>query len=120
MDLIIKNALNDKTFQPINIGIQDGKIVEVSSEEIGSGATTIDADGAVVSPAFIEPHFHLENSVMPEFPNHSGTLNEAIKIAEEIKDQLTPDDIMRRASISLKEAMLNGVLRRSPDDIRSK
>jgi cytosine deaminase len=110
MDLTINNALNDKTFEPINLGIKDGMIVEVSPEKIKSGSRSIDAAGAVVSPAFIEPHFHLENSVMPEYPNHSGTLGEAIKIAEEIKDQLTPEDIMRRSTISLKEAMLNGVL----------
>ena len=110
MDLTINNALHDRTFEPINLGIKDGKIVEVSTEEIESGSRSIDADGAVLSPAFIEPHFHLENSVMPEYPNHSGTLNEAIKIAEEIKDELTPEDIMRRSIISLKEAMLNGVL----------
>jgi len=110
MDLTINNALHDKTFEPINLGINDGKIVEVSSSEIKTGSRSIDAEGAVVSPAFIEPHFHLENSVMPEFPNNSGTLNEAIKIAEEIKDQLTPEDILRRSTISLKEAMLNGVL----------
>jgi len=110
MELTINNALHDRTFEHINLGIKDGKIVEVSAEEIKSGSRSIDAEGAVVSPAFIEPHFHLENSVMPEFPNHSGTLNEAIKITKEIKDQLTPEDIMRRSTISLKEAMLNGVL----------
>ncbi len=110
MDLTINNALHDKTFKLINLGIKEGKIAEVSSNEIKSGSRTIDAEGALVSPAFIEPHFHLENSVMTEYPNHSGTLSEAIKIAQEIKDQLTPEDIMHRSTISLKEAMLNGVL----------
>ncbi len=110
MDLTIHNALHDRTLEKIDLGIMDGKIVEISSDGITPGSQSIDARGSMVSPAFIEPHFHLENSVMPEYPNHSGTLGEAIKIAEEIKDQLTPEDIMRRSTISLKEAMLNGVL----------
>jgi hypothetical protein len=32
----------------------------------------------MVSPAFIEPHFHLENAALSDFINKSGTLDEAI------------------------------------------
>ncbi|MEN8241390.1 MAG: amidohydrolase family protein [Chloroflexota bacterium] len=110
MDLTIHHALDDNTLKPINIGIKDGKIVKVSEAEIAPGNRAIQANGAMVSPAFVEPHFHLENAVMPEYVNHSGTLGEAIKIAEEIKDQLTSDDIMRRSTIALREAILHGAL----------
>lgn len=110
MDLTIHNAINDATFEPINIGIEQGRIAVVENGSISQGAQSIDANGAMVSPAFIEPHFHLENSVMPEYVNKSGTLGEAIRIAEQIKDQLTAEDIMRRATIALSEAILNGVL----------
>ncbi len=87
-----------------------GVIVAVRADPLPPGEQAIDAKGAMVSPAFIDPHFHLENSVMPEHVNQSGTLGEAIRIAEEIKDQLTADDIMRRSTIALSEAILNGVL----------
>jgi cytosine deaminase len=110
MDLTIHNAINDKTWRPINIGINNGKIAVVDEGSIPVGARSIDAEGAMLSPAFIEPHFHLENSVMPEYVNKSGTLGEAIRIAEQIKDQLTAEDIMRRSTIALREAILNGVL----------
>ena len=110
MDLTIHNAINDETLQPINIGINNGKIAALDEGSIPAGSRSIDAEGAMVSPAFIEPHFHLENSVMPEYVNKSGTLGEAIRIAEEIKDQLTAEDIMRRSTIALSEAILNGVL----------
>ena len=88
MDLTIHNALHDKKLELVNLGIMDGKIAQVTKDQIVPGIRSIDAGGAMISPAFIEPHFHLENSVMPEYPNKSGTLGEAIKIAEEIKDQL--------------------------------
>lgn len=110
MELSIHNALNEKTLELVNVGIKDGKIVVVQTEPLPIGKQSIDAQGAMISPAFIEPHFHLENSVMPEYVNKSGTLDEAIRIAEEIKEQLTPDDIMRRSTIALREAILNGVL----------
>lgn len=110
MDLTIHNAIDDVTLEPINIGIDGGRIVFVQAGSISPGDLSIDAQGAMVSPAFIEPHFHLENSVMPEYVNKSGTLGEAIRIAEEIKDQLTAEDIMRRSTIALREAILNGVL----------
>jgi len=110
MDLTIHNAINDKTFEPTSIGIEQGRIAVVGDGSEIPGDKSIDAKGAMISPAFIEPHFHLENSVMPEYVNKSGTLGEAIRIAEEIKDQLTAVDIMRRSTIALSEAILNGVL----------
>ncbi len=108
MELTIHNALDDLNYKRINLGIEGGKIRQITGDEIPPGQRAIDAAGAMISPAFIEPHFHLENSVMPEYVNHSGTLGEAIKIAEEIKDQLTAEDILRRSTLALKEAILNG------------
>jgi len=110
MDLTIHNALHDRTLTPVNVGIKSGKIRLVSESGIQPGKQAIDAKGAMISPALIEPHFHLENSVLPEFINHSGTLGEAIKVYKKVKDKLEPDDIMRRSAISLKEALINGTL----------
>ncbi len=109
MDLTIHNAIHDRTLEEIHIGVDAGKIVAAQKEPLQAGDRSIDAQGAMISPAFVEPHFHLENSVMPEYENVSGTLGEAIRIAEEIKDQLTAEDIMRRSTIALKEAILKGV-----------
>lgn len=110
MDLTIHNALDDRTYQPVNVGIDAGLISHISEEELDPGRVAIDAQGAMISPAFIEPHFHLENAVLPEFENISGTLDEAIKIAEKVKDQFSAEDIMNRSVIALREAVLNGSL----------
>ena len=110
MDLTIHDALHDKYLEPVNIRVIDGIIDQSTRSEITPGAISIDAHGAMVSPAFIEPHFHLENSVLPEFVNKSGTLDEAIQIAQLIKTEMTFDDIMRRSTLALSEAILHGVL----------
>jgi len=110
MDISIHNALHDKYLEPINIRVIDGMITQVTHAEVRPGSIAIDAQGAMVSPAFIEPHFHLENSVLPEFVNKSGTLDEAIHIAEWIKAEMSFEDIMRRSTRALREAILHGVL----------
>ncbi len=110
MDLTIHNALHDKTLELVNIGVTGGVISQVTQSDLPLGTISIDAQGAMVSPAFIEPHFHLENSVLPEYVNKTGTLDEAIEIAERVKAQMTSEDIMRRSTLSLRESILNGIL----------
>jgi cytosine/creatinine deaminase len=112
MDLTIHNALHDKTLEIVHIAIQNGKIVQVSSNEISPGAKSIDAQGAMISPALIEPHFHIENSLLWDTDNlnQSGTLREAIDIYAEVKVNLTPEDILQRATQTIHEAISHGTL----------
>ncbi len=46
-----------------DVGIKDGKIVELGRLK-GSSAQTIDADGLVVSPGFIDHHTHLDAQIL--------------------------------------------------------
>ena len=66
----------------------------------------------MISPALIEPHFHIENSLVwnPDNLNQSGTLREAIDIYAEVKVNLTPEDIMLRATETIHEAISHGTL----------
>lgn len=47
----------NKISSKLNIAIEDGKIVEIS-KEILSGDESIDAEGLIVSPGFIDCHMH--------------------------------------------------------------
>ncbi len=110
MDLVIRNARHDRTGEPVEVGIRGGVIAAVAPEGIERGAREIDAAGAMISPAFVESHFHLENALLWGTLNQSGTLEEAIRLYAAIKQNLAPEDILQRASLALKAALANGVL----------
>jgi cytosine deaminase len=64
----------------------------------------------MISPALVEPHFHLENALIWDGAlNHSGTLAEAIEVYAEIKHNMPVDDLVQRASTALRTAISHGV-----------
>ncbi len=110
MDLVIRNAILDTTLEPVEVGITDGVIAAVAAGGLPSGRREIDAEGAMVSPALVETHFHLENALIWDGAlNHSGTLEEAIDVYAAIKKDMPIDDIVNRASIALRAAIGHGV-----------
>lgn len=111
MDLVIRNGLSDKTGETIEVGINNGLIEAVSSTPLPPGAREIDARGGMISPAFFEAHFHLENAYLWDgLINQSGTLLEAIEIYAEVKHDLTAADIVQRAGRVIQAAVANGTL----------
>ena len=62
VDQVIRNGLVADpvkgTIEPKNIGIQDGKIVVISEEEL-VGKKVWDAEGLIVAPGFIDIHSHV-------------------------------------------------------------
>ena len=110
MDLVIRNARLDKTGEPVEVGISGGIITAVSHESLPVAEKEIDAQGAMISPALVEPHFHLENALIWDGAlNHSGTLHEAIQVYGAIKKDMSLDDLVRRASIALETTIAYGV-----------
>lgn len=110
MDLVVRNARLDRTGEPVEVGIRGGVITAVEREGLPAGEKEIDVDGCMISPALIEPHFHLENALIWEGAlNHSGTLREAIEVYAKIKKDMPLDDLVQRASIALQTAIANGV-----------
>ena len=111
MELVIRNGISDNTFEPIEVGIQNGKIVSVARDGLPSGDQEIDAAGGIISPAFLDPHFHLENALIWGNPvNQSGTLREAIELYAKMKRQMPIEDIVARGSQALHLAIGYGTL----------
>ncbi|MEJ2746588.1 MAG: N-acyl-D-amino-acid deacylase, partial [Anaerolineae bacterium] len=111
MDLVIRNGVSDSTGQPIEVGIEGGVITAVSPTPLPLAKQEINAAGGIISPAFIESHFHLENAYLWDgMINQSGTLHEAIEIYARVKHDLTVEDIVKRAGRAIRTAVAHGTL----------
>ena len=60
---------------------------------------TLHLDGWLVTPPFVDPHFHLDSTLSAGRPrvNRSGTLLEGIEIWADLAPTLTADDVKHRA-----------------------
>jgi N-acyl-D-aspartate/D-glutamate deacylase len=65
LDLVIRGgSVVDGSGKPrygADVGIKDGRIVEIG--KVGAAARTIDADGLIVAPGFIDGHTHMDAQV---------------------------------------------------------
>ncbi len=112
LDLLIKNAVLSTTGKKADIAIDGDKIVEISGNIDVEAHKTIDAAGHLVSPPFIDPHFHMDATLSLGLPrlNESGTLLEGIQLWGELKPHLTLDALKQRAHALVKWSIANGTL----------
>ena len=77
-DLIIRNANLTSGLMGVDAGISSGKIKAIETSLEGEFGKEIDATGRLLSPAFCDPHFHLDATLSLGKPrmNVSGTLLE--------------------------------------------
>ncbi len=111
-DLLVRNANLPDGRTGIDIAIAGGTIVAVGPAIAGEAATTIDATGRLVSPPFIDPHFHMDATLSLGLPrlNRSGTLLEGIALWGELKPLLTVEAVMERALRYCDLAVSQGLL----------
>ena len=112
MDLIIRNANLPDGRVGIDIGIKDGKITELESSLSAKAPEEIDASGKLVSPPFVDAHFHMDATLSLGLPrlNQSGTLLEGIALWGELKPHLTVEAIKERALRYCDLAVARGLL----------
>jgi cytosine/creatinine deaminase len=98
-DLIVKNATLPDGRQGIDIACKNGEISAVETGITAEASEIIDAAGYLVSPPFVDPHFHMDATLSLGSPrmNVSGTLLEGIALWGELKQIQTVDDIITRA-----------------------
>ena len=114
LDILVKNVALWGTEGLCDLGIANGYFVSIGQSTASSNAgLTLDADGRMAVPGFVEPHIHLDKALISERApvNVSGTLTEAIEILWEIKRNYTVDEIADRASRVLERALENGIFR---------
>lgn len=97
-DLLIKGGTLPDGNQA-DIGITGDKITAMAPLIDADAAQIIDATGDLVSPPFVDPHFHMDATLSYGLPrvNASGTLLEGISLWGELRDQASVDDMIARA-----------------------
>jgi cytosine deaminase len=111
-DLILKHCRLHRGSHPVDIAIHGGRIASIESQLQDDGTRTIDCEGLLVTPPFVESHIHLDSVLtagQPRF-NASGTLFEGIQLWGERKASLTREDVQARALEALKMMASQGVL----------
>ena len=112
LDLIIRNANLPDGRTGIDIGIAQGRIAALEPALQAEAAQSIDAEGRLVTPPFIDAHLHLDSTLSLGLPrlNESGTLLEGIALWGELKPHLTVEAIYERAKKLCLWSMARGTL----------
>jgi cytosine deaminase len=113
MDLIVKNARLPDGRSGIDLLARAGRIEAIGvALPVPAGAEVIDAAGQLLSPPFVDAHFHMDATLSHGLPrvNRSGTLLEGIALWGELKPQLTQQALVERALQYCDWAVAKGLL----------
>ncbi|MFZ6777315.1 amidohydrolase family protein [Undibacterium sp. Ji83W] len=111
-DLVIRNASLPDGRKGIDIAIRDGRISAVDVALPVKAAEEINANGNLVTPPFVDAHFHMDAVLSYGLPrvNQSGTLLEGIALWGELKPMLTQEALVERAMRYCDWAVGRGLL----------
>lgn len=94
-----------------DILIENGTFRKIGPALNDPDPETIDANGNLVVPPFVEPHIHLDATLTAGDPawNASGTLFEGINLWARRKETLTEEDVVERAVKTVEMCALHGI-----------
>ena len=112
LDLLIRDANLPDGRTGVSIGVKDGRVADVAEGLEAEAGETIDAAGCLVTPPFVDSHFHMDATLSLGLPrmNESGTLLEGIALWGELKPHLTVEALKERALALTKWSIARGTL----------
>ena len=112
LDLLIHNATLPDGRTGMSVAVQDGVIAQVALGLLAPAHSLIDAQGQLLSPPFVDAHFHMDATLSYGLPrvNQSGTLLEGIALWGELKPALTQEALVERAMAYCDWAVAKGLL----------
>jgi cytosine/creatinine deaminase len=112
MDLIFRHANLPDGRTNIDVAIKGEAIAAVAENLQATAALEVDAKGKLLSPPFVDAHFHLDAALSLGLPrlNRSGTLLEGIALWGELKPELTHEAVAARALAYCDMAVAQGLL----------
>ncbi|MCO5978480.1 amidohydrolase family protein [Ideonella oryzae] len=115
LDLLIHNARLPDGRTRMGVAVQDGHITAIEEElspATAPAAQVVDAGDLLLSPPFVDAHFHMDATLSYGLPrvNQSGTLLEGIALWGELKPLLTAEALIERALAYCDWAVAQGLL----------
>jgi cytosine deaminase len=111
-DLHIAHAKHWETGRAVHIAVREGCIRTLSEQPLGASAQeTVHAEGFIVSPAFVEPHYHLDKVLITTGSRPGATFEEQVEAVARSKRSYTEDDVAGRAESVAKLMIVRGVTR---------
>lgn len=94
-DLIVRNATLPDGRKGLDVAVAAGRIAAIEPKIDAEARRTIDARGLLLSPPFVDCHFHMDATLSLGLPrlNVSGTLLEGIALRGELKPRLTHEAV---------------------------
>src|SRR3982075_4307393 len=111
-DLLVRNATLPDGRTGCDVLVTGGRIVDVAARISAPAAQILDADGYLLSPPFVDAHFHMDATLSYGLPrvNQSGTLLEGIALWGELKPLLKQEALVERALQYCDWAVARGLL----------
>ncbi|MCE1162372.1 MAG: amidohydrolase family protein [Thiomonas sp.] len=112
LDLLLRNCTLPDGRSGVDLGVEDGRIVALQPGLQAQAGQEIDGAGQLLSPAFVDAHFHMDSTLSYGLPrvNQSGTLLEGIALWGELKPSLTQEALVERALAYCDWAVAKGLL----------
>ena len=110
-DIIVKGGVLPDG-RVADIGISGNRIAAIEPSISAEAGSVVDAAANLVSPPFVDPHFHMDATLSYGIPriNASGTLLEGIGLWGELKPLLTHEAVRDRALAYCDWAVSMGLL----------
>jgi cytosine/adenosine deaminase-related metal-dependent hydrolase len=91
-----------------DVHIRDGRIIDVADSLPDPGCEVIDGTGRIVLPGFVDPHWHLWNSVLRGLIDHTPERS-YFPVKHALGPRFRPGDTYRSTRLALAEAVTGGI-----------
>jgi cytosine deaminase len=109
-DFVIRDCRIEGNQSLVDVGLLGDRIAALASNLPGNAKQELSVEGRLLSPAFIQPHIHLDKvgvaHLLPS--NDSGTLAQAIELLHKTKRTATVEEVSERAGVVIRQAVMNG------------
>ena len=116
MDLILRGATRQGDSTRVDIGIDEGRIVQIGRIP-SKGIREIEANGRLVIPGFVDPHIHLDKILTADRYNWTTRSQQGLdptllanQASEPLKREFTEEDVYRRARTAVEMLAYHGTL----------